>query len=73
MKIKINKRREVFNVFILTALLGWFYSGAVWLLFGLNSSRVEASILLISPGFVRFEEPVINLTLFFPLKKYIFG
>jgi hypothetical protein len=37
MKIKINKRREVFNVFILTALLGWFYSGAVWLLFGLTT------------------------------------
>ena len=37
MKIKINKRREVFNVFLLTALLGWFYSGAVWLLFGLTT------------------------------------
>ena len=32
----MNKKQEVFNVFLLTLLLGWFYSGAVWLLLGLT-------------------------------------
>tara|TARA_B100000787_G_C16035892_1_gene224840 strand:+ start:346 stop:552 length:207 start_codon:yes stop_codon:yes gene_type:complete len=32
----MNKKKEVFHVFFLTLLLGWFYSGAVWLLLGLT-------------------------------------